>query len=273
MSMETIPLERIGAVQALTGRRALLEARGLEIGYDGVAILEPLDFVVPEGSVFAILGGSGTGKTTLLRTLIGLEPPVGGQLMSRAPRWSESRKGAPGFGVLFQSAALFGSLTVAQNVALPLQQWTDLDRRSIEIVVRAKLRLVGLERFENHMPSEISGGMRKRAGIARALALDPQLLFLDEPSAGLDPISSAEIDELLMTLNQGLGVTLVIVTHELKSIFRIVSDCILINRAARNIIARGNPGTLARESRDPRVQAFFQGRLRRSDDEEEVTVP
>ncbi len=239
-----------------------IEARALEIGYGAQALLEPLDFQVPEGSVFAILGGSGTGKTTLLRTLIGLNEPLAGELVTRAAAWPGSRRGAPGFGVLFQSAALFGSKTVAQNVALPLQQWTELDRRSIEIVVRAKLRLVGLERYENHMPNELSGGMRKRAGIARALALDPGLLFLDEPSAGLDPVGMAEIDELLLTLNEGLGVTLVLVTHELHSIHRIVSDCILIDRKARAIVAQGDPRQLAEQSSLPAVRAFFEGRLR-----------
>lgn len=245
-----------------TERAPRIVARDLSIGYDGQPILEPLQFEVPEAAVFAILGGSGTGKTTLLRTLIGLSDPIGGELVTRAEPWPGSRAGAPGFGVLFQSGALFGSRTLAQNVALPLQQWTDLDREAIESVVRAKLRLVGLEGFENHLPNEISGGMKKRAGIARALALDPSLLFLDEPSAGLDPISLAEIDELLASLNRGLGVTLVLVTHELMSIERIVTDCILIDRAERNIVANGDPRELAAHSDHPTVRAFFEGHQR-----------
>jgi phospholipid/cholesterol/gamma-HCH transport system ATP-binding protein len=159
--------------------------------------------------------------------------------------------------VLFQSGALFGSMTLFDNVALPLRQWTGFDRRAIETIVRSKLRLVGLEGFEYHLPAEISGGMKKRAGIARALALDAPLLFLDEPSAGLDPVSSAELDALILTLNRSLGMTTVIVTHELPSIFAIASDCILLDRGAQGIIARGRPQVLRDAQDDPRVHAFF----------------
>jgi phospholipid/cholesterol/gamma-HCH transport system ATP-binding protein len=168
--------------------------------------------------------------------------------------------GPPPFGVLFQSGALFGSMTLAQNVALPLQKWTELDPETIDSLVRGKLRLVGLDGFEHHLPSELSGGMRKRAGIARALALESPLLFLDEPSAGLDPRSAADLDELILTLNGSLGVTIVIVTHELSSIFAVGGSCILLDRAARGIIAQGDPRALREQSTDERVSGFFRRR-------------
>lgn len=234
----------------------IIAARGVAVGYGETVVLRGLDFTVAPGTIFAILGGSGSGKSTLLRALIGLDPILAGTLLVDGAPPSQSDD-LPRYGVLFQSAALFGSMTLAQNVGLPLRRWTGLDGDAIDTVVRAKLRLVGLEGFENHLPAEISGGMKKRAGIARALALDPPLLFLDEPSAGLDPISAVELDELILTLNRALGMTTVIVTHELPSIFAIVRDCILVDRATQGIVARGNPAELREHAADPQVRAFL----------------
>jgi phospholipid/cholesterol/gamma-HCH transport system ATP-binding protein len=234
----------------------MIEVEHLTIGYDGRLVLEDIAFSVTAGEVFAILGGSGSGKSTLLRHLIGLEEPMAGTIrVAGAP--PRQKSGAPQYGVLFQSGALFGSMTLFDNVALPLRSWTNLDPSSIDALVRAKLRLVGLEGFEHHLPAEISGGMKKRAGIARALALDTPLLFLDEPSAGLDPITSAELDELIATLNHSLRMTMVVVTHELPSIFRIANQCIMLDSGSRDIIARGNPVALRDGSDNPVVRAFF----------------
>jgi phospholipid/cholesterol/gamma-HCH transport system ATP-binding protein len=232
-----------------------IQVSGLAMGFDGRVLLENIDFQVERGEIFAILGGSGSGKSTLLRHLIGLATPMRGEiLVDGAP--PELGSHAPECGVLFQSGALFGSKTLAENVALPLATWTELTPGEIDAVVRSKLRLVGLGGFEELMPAELSGGMKKRAGIARALALEPALVYLDEPSAGLDPVTSAELDELLRTLNRALGTTLVLVTHELPSIFAIAQRCIMLDRDAKGAIAVGSPREL-KESRDPRVHAFF----------------
>lgn len=232
----------------------MIRVRDLAIGFDDVAIQEHLDFEIEQGDIFFILGGSGCGKSTLLRHLIGLQSPMAGTIEGVEGADDEA---PPAFGVMFQSGALFGSMTLAQNVGLPIHRWTDLDADTIDTIVRWKLALVGLDGFENHLPAQISGGMRKRAGIARALALETRLLFLDEPSAGLDPVSAVELDELLLTLNKNLGMTLVIVTHELESIFKIGGRCIMLDKEARGIIARGDPRELRDDPPSDKVRRFF----------------
>ena len=240
----------------------MIEVEGLAIGYEDVTLMRDLSFRIERGDVFVILGGSGCGKSTLLRTLIGLQEPLAGRILLRGEELRGLVDGPPRFGTMFQSGALFGSLTLLENVAVPLRAWTRLPEDAIHAVAAARLRLVGLGGFDHHMPAEISGGMRKRAGIARALAMDPDLLFLDEPSAGLDPVSAVELDELLLTLSKDLGVTTVLVTHELESIFKIGRRCIMLEREARTIIAEGDPRTLRDESTDPRVSGFFNRRAR-----------
>jgi phospholipid/cholesterol/gamma-HCH transport system ATP-binding protein len=236
----------------------LIRVRGLTVGHSDRVLLENADFDVERGDVFVILGGSGCGKSTLLRHLIGLDRPLGGSIEIAGVGAPELRAEAPEYGVMFQSGALFSSLTVGENVAFALSEWTQLPQPAISAIVRAKLALVGLEGAEDKLPAAISGGMKKRAAIARALAFEPSLLFLDEPSAGLDPVSAAELDELIIVLNRALGLTVVMVTHELPSIFKVGKNCIMLDKESRSIIARGNPRALQQASRDPRVRRFFR---------------
>lgn len=237
-------------------KRALISVEDLSVGHGDTMLLEHASFEVARGDVFVILGGSGCGKSTLLRHLIGLTTPRAGKIRvaGQPPRLEGA---APRYGVMFQSGALFSSMTVGENVAFALQEWTLLPLEAIVAIVRAKLALVGLEGAEDKLPAELSGGMRKRAAIARAMAFEPSLIFLDEPSAGLDPVSAVELDELILALNANLGLTVVMVTHELESIFKVGKNCIMLDRESRSIIARGEPQRLRTESDDPRVLRFF----------------
>ncbi len=248
---------------ASSGDDPALSARGLECGYDGRVVLQDVSFDVRRGEAFFIIGGSGCGKSTLLRNLVGLNEPAKGDVRFFGRPFTtaepaERRAQLRTFGMLFQSGALWSSLTLRQNVSLPLEEYADLSRREREQLAALRLAQVGLQGFEDYYPSEISGGMRKRAALARALALDPAIVFFDEPSAGLDPVTSRRLDELALQIRDAFGTTLVVVSHELDSIFRIADRVIMLDRDARGIVAEGPPRELARSSPDPRVQEFLR---------------
>jgi len=239
-----------------------VSVRGLRCAYGPVTILRDLNFDVQRGEIFVILGGSGCGKSTLLRNLIGIVDAAEGSIHIGehdlvASRGNERLELLRSFGVMFQSGALFSSMTLAENVSLPLEEFTDLPAFAVRRVAEQKLALVNLTGYEDHHPAEISGGMCKRVGVARALALDPPLLFLDEPSAGLDPISAVDLDQLILELRDSLGATIVIVTHELDSIFNIADRCIVLEKERQTIVAEGRPQDLRDTSDDPFVHAFF----------------
>lgn len=224
-------------------------------------IFHDVTFEVSAGEVFVILGGSGCGKSSLMKLMIGLRPPSAGRILVHGIDLADEDQRAAvlrRIGVMFQSGALFGSMTLLENVMLPLQMYTDLPEDGCEAVARVKLGLVGLGESTALMPAEISGGMAKRAGIARAMALDPPLLFLDEPSAGLDPITSAGLDRLILDLRDELGATFIVVTHELASILAIADRCIMLDKTAQGVIATGNPRDLRDTSTHPTVRAFFR---------------
>lgn len=235
----------------------LIEVSELTMGWGSVFLQVDASFEVQRGDIFMLLGGSGCGKSTLLRHLIGLETPMSGTITIDGCEVGQVDAGRPKFGVTFQSGALLNSMTLWENIALPLQAWTQLPLPAIDAIVQAKLRLVGLQGTADKLPSELSGGMKKRAAIARAMALEPDLLFLDEPSAGLDPVSAAELDDLILKLNEHLGVTVVAVTHDLDSICKIGKRCIMLDKATKSIIAHGDPRQLRDESDDPSVRSFF----------------
>jgi phospholipid/cholesterol/gamma-HCH transport system ATP-binding protein len=240
----------------------IIHVERLKASFGANTILEDVSFEVSRGEIFIILGGSGCGKSTLLKHMIGLHEPVSGRVLINGvdittAEDDEMMQLRRETGVLFQSSALFGSMTLYENVALPLQEFAHLPQELIGLIVKMKLGMVGLEGYENHLPSELSGGMKKRAGIARAMALDPTVLFFDEPSAGLDPVTSAELDMLIKNINKGIGTTMVIVTHELESIFGIAHRIIMLDKTKKGIIAEGNPWDLKEHSTDPRVKTFF----------------
>lgn len=234
----------------------LVVVKDLTITRGGVVLQENVSFEVKRGEIFAVLGASGCGKTTLLRFLMGLARPTSGVIDVAGRGLPDLEAGLPPFGVMFQGGALFGSMTTRENVALPLKEWTSLPQRAIDAIASANLRLVGLHGAEDKLPSELSGGMRKRAAIARALVLEPELVFLDEPSSGLDPKLAFELDELIKTLNAALGLTVVVVTHELESVFRTADRVIVLSKEEKTIVAAGDPREL-RHSNDPRSSAFF----------------
>jgi phospholipid/cholesterol/gamma-HCH transport system ATP-binding protein len=239
-----------------------LSVRDLTVGYDGRIVQSGLSFDIPRGCMFVIMGPSGCGKSTVLRSLVGLLEPLAGRVCFAGEDFWAADPGRRDrirrrFGVMYQGGALWSSMTVSENVALPLEEHTELGAEMIRGLAELKLQLVGLTGFESFYPSEISGGMSKRVGVARALALDPDVVFLDEPSAGLDPLSSRRLDETLLALRDGLGCTMVIVTHELDSIFSIADEAILLDPQSKSMIARGNPHELLSNSDDERVRRFL----------------
>lgn len=241
--------------------RPIITVSNLRMGFGSTLLLEDTSFSVTEGEIFIILGGSGCGKSTLLKHLLGLYTPQGGTIQVGSTRLDPSDTAGYNsilrrIGVMYQGGALFGSMTLAENIALPIKAYTTLPDQAVDDLVRIKLGLVGLDGFQHHLPEEISGGMRKRAAIARAMALNPDILFLDEPSAGLDPITAAELDQLILGLNRAIGTTMVIVTHELASINTIAHRVIMLDKTEQGIIAQGPPQEMVTHPH-PFVRNFF----------------
>lgn len=248
---------------AAADRTPVIVVEDLAARFGDHIVFEHVSFEVYPGEILVILGGSGCGKSTLLKHMIGLYKPYAGRVLIHGVDVNtkdeeELQRLRMDIGVAFQGGALFGSMTVAENIALPLKEYTDLSDEDIELIVKMKLGLVNLAGFENHLPEELSGGMVKRVGLARALALEPKVVFFDEPSAGLDPVTQVELDMLILNINSGMGTTMVVVTHELQSIFTIAHRVVMLDKSAKGLIAVGDPHDLKEHATDPRVLAFFR---------------
>jgi phospholipid/cholesterol/gamma-HCH transport system ATP-binding protein len=245
-----------------TAKKAHITVKDLTMAYGSFIVQQDLNFTIYRGDIFIIMGGSGCGKSTLMHHMVGLKEPAKGKVFyEKVSFWDtepDSRvRLMRNIGISYQSGALWSSMTLAENIALPLQQYTELNPAQIREIVSLKLALVGLAGFDDYYPSEISGGMQKRVGLARAIALDPEIVFFDEPSAGLDPISARLLDDLILELSQSLGATVVIVTHELASIFAIGNNSVFLDPEAKTMIAQGNPKKLLAESKNPTVHKFL----------------
>ena len=246
-----------------TDSESVIRVENLTAGYGDVAIIEDINFEVQVGEVLIILGGSGCGKSTLLKHMIGLLPPVSGKVFIEgndivSAQGQDRINILRRIGVMYQNGALFGSMNLMENICLVLEEFTDLPKDAMEFIARMRLKVVSLEGSEYKMPSELSGGMRKRAAIARAMALDPQILFLDEPSAGLDPITSSQLDDLIIELSKSLGITFVIVTHELPSIYKVADRVVMLDKITKSIVATGKPDYLRDKSDNAWVRQFFK---------------
>ena len=246
-----------------TDSETVIQVENLTAGYGEIAIIENINFEVQVGEVFIILGGSGCGKSTLLKHMIGLLPPVSGKVFIEgndivSAQGQDRIDILRRIGVMYQNGALFGSMDLMENICLVLEEFTDLPRDAMEFIARMRLKVVSLQGSEYKMPSELSGGMRKRAAIARAMALDPKILFLDEPSAGLDPITSSQLDDLIIELSRSLGITFIIVTHELPSIYKVADRVVMLDKITKSIVATGKPDYLRDNSDNAWVRQFFK---------------